>query len=175
MPQKPSVHHDRHLGHGVLDVWIGEPQSQDGSTWLRPQIDSWCFGVHALAKAAVQYPQTAYAGLCKSLQSEWLYLQRVLPNCGEAFAPLESAIREQFLPALLGEKHAIGDELRLITQLGVKAAGLGILNPVTTAVDNYTSSHSITEPASDSLLSSAPFGNVSGFIEAVSRDQETKR
>lgn len=152
--QLSAYHFQYTTGARYLGGFIGSPHDQ--AEWLKPQIDAWCFGVRALAKAAVQYPQTAYAGLCKSLQSEWLYLQRVLPECGEAFAPLEQTIRERFLPALVGEKDAPGEALRLLTRLGVKSAGLGILDPTLTAETNHASSLALTNLATDSLLSSAP-------------------
>jgi len=43
--------------------------------WLQPQIQQWVKGVERLAQVAPRYPQTAYAGLTKSLQLEWQYLQ----------------------------------------------------------------------------------------------------
>jgi hypothetical protein len=58
------------------------------SEWLEPQIAQWVRGVESLAKVARRYPQTAYAGLAKSLQQEWQYLQRVVPNCRRAFEPV---------------------------------------------------------------------------------------
>ena len=36
-----------------------------------------------MAKVAEQYPQTAYAGMQKSLQQEWQLLQRVTDGLGE--------------------------------------------------------------------------------------------
>jgi len=43
--------------------------------------------------------------LTKSLQFEWAYLQRVVPNCGDAFAraPLWDTIKQKFWPAVFGE------------------------------------------------------------------------
>jgi hypothetical protein len=76
------------------------------SEWLEPQIAQWVRGVESLAKVARRYPQTAYTGLAKSLQQEWQYLQRVVPDCGAAFEPVEEAIRSVFLPALLQATEA---------------------------------------------------------------------
>jgi len=47
--------------------------------------------------------QTAYAGLAKSLQLEWQYLEQVVPEVGEALAPLKEVITNTFLPALIVE------------------------------------------------------------------------
>ena len=37
--------------------------------------------VGVLAEAAELYPQAAFGALSKSLQFQWSYLQRVVPNC----------------------------------------------------------------------------------------------
>ena len=47
-----------------------------------------------------KHPQSAYAGLQKSLQQEWAFVQRVTPGVREAFVPVEEALREIFVPAL---------------------------------------------------------------------------
>ena len=44
-------------------------------------------------------PQTSYAGLKKSLQKEWYFVQRVTPDIGELFLPVEKDMEESFLPA----------------------------------------------------------------------------
>ena len=67
-------------------------------------------------------PQTAYAGLQKSLQQEWAFLQWVTPGICDAFGPVEEDIATSFLPELfkgVGEK-APGSE---INRLPVKQAG----------------------------------------------------
>jgi hypothetical protein len=98
------------------------------SQWLPPQIQQWVSGVASLAKVAKRYPQTAYAGLTKSLQQEWQYLQRAVPNCRPAFEPVEEAIRMAFLPALLEATEA--ECQRDLTTISVCQAGLGLPNPV---------------------------------------------
>jgi hypothetical protein len=57
-----------------------------------------------------------------SLQQEWQYLQCVIPNCGEAFAPVKEAICMVFLPALLQATEA--ETQRELTTLSVRQAGL---------------------------------------------------
>ena len=69
---------------------------------MEPKIQQWVKSVNKLSKYTQQHPQSAYTGLSKSLQMEWQYLQRVVPNAGPAFAPIETALHESFLPALFG-------------------------------------------------------------------------
>jgi len=70
--------------------------------WLAPQIAQWVESIHALARISVYYPQTVYAGLSKSLQAEWQYTHRVVENARDHFAPIEEALANVFIPALLG-------------------------------------------------------------------------
>ena len=66
--------------------------------WLQDQVEAWKFRVRPLAMVAHRFPQTAYAGLTKSIQLEWQYLQRAVPDLAETFAPVEIALREAFCP-----------------------------------------------------------------------------
>ena len=48
-----------------------------------------------------KHPQFAYAGLQNSLQQERAFVQRVIPDIGDAFGPVEMDLRDTFIPALL--------------------------------------------------------------------------
>jgi hypothetical protein len=85
-------------GHRYIGGFIGTPEAR--SAWLEPKIQAWIDGIHTLARAARHFPQSAYVGLAKSLQSDWQYLQRVLPDCSVGFEPVEEALANAFLPAL---------------------------------------------------------------------------
>ena len=56
-------------GHRYVGGFIGSDTAR--TKWLAPKIQEWVFGVNQLAKVACSYPQTAYHGMVKSLQSEW--------------------------------------------------------------------------------------------------------
>ena len=52
--------------------------------------------VDKLSQAAVKATmQAAFASLTKSLQCEWDFLQRVVPDCADAFKPLSVKIKKQ--------------------------------------------------------------------------------
>ena len=89
-------------------------------------------------RAAKYQPQAAYAGLQKSLQAKWQYLQRVTANILDKFDPLTKAIQSTFLPALFGQSPT--EEITKITELSVKQAGLALPCPTNTAGDNYKNS-----------------------------------
>ena len=70
-------------------------------------------------------------------------MPRVTPDIGDAFSPVEEALRETFLPDLfqgLGE----GVSGRGFTCLIVKQLGLALLDPTQTAPENWTESCVIT-------------------------------
>ncbi|KAL3764483.1 LOW QUALITY PROTEIN: hypothetical protein ACHAWU_009969 [Discostella pseudostelligera] len=87
-------------GERYLGGYIGSGATKD--KWIGDMVAKWVAAVETLAKVAVKYPQTAYAGFTFCLQNEWQYLQHVVADTGPFFEPLEKAIQCHFLPALLG-------------------------------------------------------------------------
>ena len=47
---------------------------------LKDKIDAWLVRVDKLAWAAERQPQATYAAMEKSLQFEWSFVQRIIPN-----------------------------------------------------------------------------------------------
>ena len=88
-----------------------------------------------LSQAAVKAPQAAFASLTKSLQCEWDFLQRVVPDCADAFTPLSKKIKKQFFPAMLGAGVTEAEEA--LFALPTFLAGLGIFDPTKTATLAY--------------------------------------
>ena len=64
--------------------------------WLGKKVEGWTNSIATLAGVALKHPQSAYAGLQKSLQQEWDFVQRVTPGVGAAFAMVKEALREVF-------------------------------------------------------------------------------
>jgi hypothetical protein len=137
--------------------YVGGFIGTDGALdqWLQPQIAKWRDGVQALARVARRHPQTAYAGLAKSLQSEWQYVQRVAPGIGDRFAEVEEAQTKDFLPALLGESGPVPDSLRTLAGLGTDSAGIGLPDPSSTADRNHAASVESAAVLTASLLEGA--------------------
>ena len=46
----------------------------------KPQVEVWAHGVRVLGKISRRHPHLYYAGLGMSLQIEWQYLQRNVPE-----------------------------------------------------------------------------------------------
>jgi hypothetical protein len=136
-------------GHRYLGGFLGSTETQE--EWLQEKVETWAAGVQALARVARRFPQTAYAGLAKSLQCEWQYLQRVIPDVGDSFAPIEKALVEDFFPALLQVPPAIVADLRPLLGLSAKFAGIGLPCPTQTANPCHQASLDCTEMLTTSL------------------------
>ena len=94
--------------------------------FVREKVDVWVDCVDKLSKAAIKAPQAAFASLTKSLQCEWDFLQRVVPDCADAFTPLNEKIKKQFFPAMLGAGVTEAEEA--LFALPTSLAGLGIFD-----------------------------------------------
>ena len=124
-------------GNRYLGGFIGEAAPQE--EWVREQTAAWAVAVTTLATVCKRYPQLAYAGLQKSLQQEWQFLQRVTDGISTEFQAVESSLKDDFLPALLGQSK-VGEPLRDLLALPVKHAGIAIPNPTTSAGGNFRAS-----------------------------------
>ena len=108
------------------------------------KIKRWTDSVDILVRVSRKHRQSAYEGLQKSPQQEWAFIQRVTPGIGDAFRPLETALKETFMPALFeGVRNSVPE--RGVTRLTVKQVGLSLPNPSHTAPENWTVSCVITE------------------------------
>jgi hypothetical protein len=98
-------------GQRYLGGFLGEEDAL--KAWIQGKTHNWAEAVKELASAANKnYPQTAYSGLQRSLQHEWQFVQRVIPDIGDQFAEMGKAISHTFLPALFGE-DIVDDDPRL--------------------------------------------------------------
>ena len=64
----------------------------DCQNWVQTKIDTWVNSVHALPEAAKPQPQASFIADTKSLQAEWTFIQRVIPNIDDLFQPLRTAV-----------------------------------------------------------------------------------
>jgi hypothetical protein len=101
--------------------------------WLDPMVKKWVTGIETLARIAVRFPQTAYAGLVSSLQTEWQYICCVVPGAGQYLEPVELALCKKFILALLQVSEPVDDVFCQLLSQGVKIGGIAIKNPVTSA------------------------------------------
>ena len=126
--------------HRVLGSVIGCDEGT--SHFISDQVNEWKSLISKLVLIAESQPQLAYSAFTRSLQSQWTYFQRVTPNCGTFFDPLEDIITRQLLPTLFGCELSTNE--RTLLSLPTRMNGLHILNPVVTAQLNYTTSRRLT-------------------------------
>ena len=113
-------------GHRYLGCDIRDREAE--RICLKEKIQGWMESVAILSGVSRKHPQYAYAGLQKSLQQEWDFVQRVTSGVGDSFGPVEEAIKETFVPALFeGLQEGVPD--RGVTVLPVKQAGLALPDP----------------------------------------------
>ena len=78
-------------GSKYLGGFIGEGEAE--KNWLAWKVAGWADSVETLAGFSRKHSQSAYAGLQKSLQQEWEFVQQVTPGIDDAFGPVEKAMR----------------------------------------------------------------------------------
>jgi hypothetical protein len=76
---------------------------------------------------------------------------------GHLFGPLEKAIWEEFLLALLGTQTTLGKKVTAIMALGTKMAGMGLPDPTEQAHPNAKASRKATDYLVESLLEGTPW------------------
>ena len=93
--------------------------------WVKPQVEAWAHGVRVQSKIARWHPQSAYAGLGISLQSEWQYLKRTVLGVGTLIDRIEETLRKFLFPALFGGEEITADFWKILGH-SVKHGGLVI-------------------------------------------------
>ena len=121
-------------GRRYLGGFVGERDAE--ARWIQEKVYGWAESVPTLAGVARKHPQSVYAGLQKSLQQEWAFVQPVTPGIGDAFGPVEEDIATAFLQELF---KGVGDGApgREITRLPMKQAGLALPDLTKTSPDNW--------------------------------------
>ena len=96
-----------------------------------------------LSGVARKHLHSDYAGLQKSLQQEWVFVQQVTPDIGDAFRPVNTALTDSIIPAFF---QGVGELIpgRLVTRLPVKQIGVDLPDPTMKAPENCTVSCFIT-------------------------------
>jgi hypothetical protein len=108
-----------------------------------------------MSKAAELQPQAAFVAFSKSLQAEWIFLQRVISGSEDLFKPLRFAIVSSFLPSLCG--FSIAENEASLLCRPANYGGIGILDPVQTAPSHFNLSKEATHIISQALIGGSNF------------------
>ena len=90
-----STEGERHMG-----AVIGSSDFKEA--YVSAKVSKWVEDVEELAKIANDEPQAAYSCFTKAICRRWNHVQRTIPDIDHLFEPLERAIREKLIPALVG-------------------------------------------------------------------------
>ena len=127
-------------GERLLGSVIGTESFRE--QYIKNKVESWVKDLQSLSKYAQHDPQTACTAFTKNVSSRWTHFQRTVPNASELFEPLENAIRDQLIPALVGRE--VSDAQRQILALALRHGELGLTDRQETAKTEYAHSTQIT-------------------------------
>ena len=153
MPKAKSLFADVEIeitceGQRHLGAAIGTDEFK--KQYVKSKVDKWIKDVEKISLFAEDEPQAALSAYSKGVSCRWQYLQRTVPNISELFRPLESAIRNKLIPALIGRQ--ISDTERRIFALPYRYGGLAIRNPVIMSEEEYGASKTITAELTKSIV-----------------------
>ena len=134
-------------GQRYLGAALGSTEFK--TIYVKEKIAKWVEDIEQLSEIANEEPQIALSAYTKGLCHRWSFLQRTMGDISHLFSPLEDAIRNTLIPAIVGRK--ISEIEREMISLPVRFGGLGIANPMITSTREYQSSITITEDLTDLL------------------------
>ena len=121
--------------------------------FVETKISNWIKDVENLAEIAAEEPQAAFVAFNVGMSNRWSFLQRTLQGIAELFKPLEDAIRNKLIPAIVGRE--VSNTERKMISLPYRYGGLGIQIPNETADREFESSSQITKELTRLITSQA--------------------
>ena len=118
--------------------------------YVNEKVTSWVNEVAQLAEFARAQPQTSYAAYTFGLKHRWTYFLRTLPDIQDLLEPLEEAISQVLIPAIVEHKCSKLD--RDVLALPVRLGGLGLSNPCHEAAREHASSIQVTSPLVEHIV-----------------------
>ena len=70
---------------------------------LKNLTDKWEREICSLRKMEEKYPQESYSMVARSVQLDWIFLQHVMKNMGQALMRIETFMQEKILPRLCSD------------------------------------------------------------------------
>ena len=138
-----TVEGQKHLGAVIGSREFLESYASD-------KVENWVREVAQLADFARTQPQASYAAYSFGLKHRWTYFLRTLPDIQDLLVPLEEAIAQVLIPAILERKCSQLD--RDILALPVRLGGLGMANPCHEAAREHASSIKVTSPLVEQIM-----------------------
>ena len=137
--------------------------------YVREKVAKWTKDVEDLSVIAIDEPQAALSAYNNGLCQRWTFVQRTTNNISDLFKPLETAIKDKFIPAICGKSVDVME--RRIIALPYRYGGMGIQKPVQTADREFRISVEITSPLMDIIFQQ--IDDVSALDNDVVKDKRS--
>ena len=162
----------RHLG-----AVIGTEEFKQ--EYVKEKVREWVKEMKALSDIAKTEPHAAYSAYTHGIQHRWNFLMRTVPGISPLLRPLESAIRQDFIPALV-KSHALSEEERTVLALPPRLGGMGISNPEELAEVENQNSISLTSSLTEKIVAQDTDGEIdqSAILEnkrRVSKERQQRQ
>ena len=118
--------------------------------YVNEKVTSWVNEVAQLAEFARAQPQTSDAAYTFSLKHRWTYFLRTLPDIQDLLEPLEEAISQVLIPAIVERRCSKLD--RDVLALPVRLDGLGLSNLCHETAREHASSIQVTSPLVEHIV-----------------------
>ena len=164
-------------GHRHLGSVIGTAAYKE--KFVKDQVKEWKAELQKLTEIARTEPQAAYTALTFGIKHRWNFIMRTVPNIEHLLQPLETTIREEFIPAL-ANRHNPNEVERAIIGLPPRLGGMGIPNPVGLAGIEYQNSKEITAKLTGMIVTQDQSGEVDPWEQLeirarISKTREAKQ
>ena len=103
--------------------------------FVHEKIKKWQAKIQLMSTAGNFCPQSL-SKFTKSVQAEWNFLMRVVPECNEFLIPLEDSIKNQFISTVTNI-YNVSNPQRSLISLSAKNAELGFPIPVLKASEQF--------------------------------------
>ena len=128
--------------------------------------------INRISETVRKHPQESYAAVVCAIQPEWIFLQYVSWDTGDAFTGVEKIIHETFLPCLFFRKtKTLSPIMGDLSTTPVKKSGLGLLSQVTSAKEKYL----ISQWGSTELIRSVTGGGAFSNADHLRHLSEERR
>ena len=121
--------------------------------YVNEKVTRWVNEVAQLAELARARSQGSYAAYSFPFKNRWTYFLRTLLDIQDLLEPLEEAIYQVLIPAIVERKCSKLD--RDVLALPVCLGGLGLSNPCHEAAREHASSIQVTSPLLEHIVAQA--------------------
>ncbi|CEM26585.1 unnamed protein product [Vitrella brassicaformis CCMP3155] len=123
-------------GSRYLGGYVGTREGR--RAYVQQKVERWEECIRDVARAATKRPQQAHVVMTKSLQAEWDFVMRVIPEEKETFEPLRHLLATTYLPGLCGK--SVDEAEAAVMLLSARHGGTGVRDPTERVAEAYETS-----------------------------------